>query len=428
MPVLDRVRRSALALALLGSTAAVAADLPAPDGPYAVGQRWFELTDTSRHGVADDAPRTLPITLWYPAKASDGARAAFLPGASGTVQAAGVAKTMGYAPDEAQRLTSAITHAVVDAPQRPGRYPIVIFNHGLFCFPTQNSRLAETLASHGYIVVAIAHPRDAADLQLDDGRVVKANLDFSRDTAIRPFADILTTSRDHDAQAEALARYRPLAAEARVGGRIRSWHDDMVFTIGAIRSQALPDGARAVLAGADTGKLALAGMSAGGMSAAAACREIVGCKAAINLDGQNFDPAMFDAPVGRPLLLMQSDWTRYPLFGTSLFDEGFSPNDLSYEPWAKAGRTGQVLRLRIAGTRHMGFTDLPLLLRGPKAAERFGDADPAQVSAAIASVSLAFLDVHVKRAKPAMLDVAITAAPILHRHDPAEIRRWAEKR
>ncbi|WP_157221001.1 alpha/beta hydrolase [Flavisphingomonas formosensis] len=417
-----------LASLLTVSSPVIAADLPAPEGPYAVGFRHFELVADHRHGVgADraDAARVLPAYLWYPARRTAGERAAFIPGDDASIQAASIVRIFRYQPSEVALLLQGKGSAIKDALPRTGRYPLVIFNHGLLSLPTQNSTLAEELASNGYIVLSIAHPGDAVDLRLDDGRTITANFDFSGDRPLKPSSEAMTTSPDLDVATKAVDEFRENVAHTRLDERLETWRDDILFAIDAIAHGRTPASVRHILARADTANLALTGMSTGGMIAVAVCERLPSCTAAVNIDGQNFAPELFDTQVRRPLLLLQSDWTRYALFGTKTFDESFSPNDLSYQRWQEAGLSRDVVRIRIEGTRHMGLTDLPLLITGPDAAARFGDADPVQVSHAISRLTRAFLDVHLKRRSPDLMDNIAGRIAGAQLHDPAQIRSWA---
>ncbi|NRA59767.1 MAG: hypothetical protein HRU25_02420 [Psychrobium sp.] len=38
------------------------------------------------------------------------------------------------------------------------KFPVLIFNHGLYLVAEQNTILMEHLASHGYVIFSIAHP------------------------------------------------------------------------------------------------------------------------------------------------------------------------------------------------------------------------------------------------------------------------------
>lgn len=45
----------------------------------------------------------------------------------------------------------------VTAPAEAGRYPVVVFSHGAFCYPQNYATVIEHWASHGYIVIAPDH-------------------------------------------------------------------------------------------------------------------------------------------------------------------------------------------------------------------------------------------------------------------------------
>ena len=109
---------------------------PAPDalGPWAVGHTAFEIVDSER----DDRP--LPIEVWYPADPED---------------AVGDTTTyMLIAPFIF--MTSPM--AIEDIPVL-GRFwmPLVVFSHGSGSLNIQSTELMETLASHGFVVVAPNH-------------------------------------------------------------------------------------------------------------------------------------------------------------------------------------------------------------------------------------------------------------------------------
>jgi hypothetical protein len=179
-----------------------------------------------------------------------------------------------------------------------------------------------------------------------------------------------------------------------------------------------------VLVAADRSRLAFAGMSFGGATSATSCKLVDACRAAVNLDGQNFDPDLFDRPVGRPLLLMLSDWTLYSVFEGQPRDADFSPTDLAYESWREAGENRDVVRVRLEGIRHMGFTDLVNLLSGPKRAERVGEIDGDEAMAAIGDLVLAFLDAHVRDGAVVAIDKTIERHRGLKRHAPERLKKW----
>lgn len=426
----------AIAMCLAASAPAGAGNLPVPDGRYAVGVSRVEFVDATRTLDPSDAasgPRRLPAVVWYPAQGSapvSEGKVAYLPKASAETTLPAIARLFGYAAEELQPIGAVQVAARVDAaPAKAGRgFPVVVYSHGLFLYPEQNTALATQLASHGYIVVSIAHPGDAADIRLQDGQVVATRpLGQGDDQRFTEAWNVLAAGADLSARRQALVSYTAAQAGTRIGRAATQWRDDMVFVANAIGDQHEPQALRAILATADRQRQAFAGMSMGGAAAAAGCRRVSVCRAAVNLDGQNIDADLYDKPVQRPLLLMLSDWPRYGLLPPQPKDPEFSPNDLAYEPWATAGQDQDVLRLRLQNIRHLGFTDLGLLVGGPEHATRFGDIAPDQAASTVDDVVLAFLEVQLQGGDRSLADAAIARHPTLVRHLPVRVRQWADQ-
>ena len=100
--------------------------LAAPDftkrGPYAVGLTTETFTKNS---VTTGDPRPLKTLIWYPAEPGTGT-------ATGDV--------------------------LTDADVKRGRWPVVLFSHGLCGIPNQSVFLTTVLASWGFVVAAPPHP------------------------------------------------------------------------------------------------------------------------------------------------------------------------------------------------------------------------------------------------------------------------------
>jgi predicted dienelactone hydrolase len=427
------VVRSSLLVAIAAWAAAGSAfpsALPMLDGRHDVGVLRAEFVDPSRRlDAADPASgsRRLPAIVWYPAQGRAVGGAAYLDTEAAAVRVPAIARNFGYNVDELHALTTErmnVRPGATPATQTRG-FPVVVFSHGFFLYPEQNSALAAHLASHGYIVVSIAHPGDAADVRLEDGHVAATKMASLGDdprfaTALKALAGgmDLATSRD------ALAVYAEAFPATRLGRSFAEWRDDTLAVARAIVDQTEPQALRDVMSAADRTRLAFAGMSFGGATSATTCKLVDECRAAVNLDGQNFDPDLFDRPVGRPLLLMLSDWTRHNLFEGQPRDADFSPNDLAYESWSTAGQSRDVVRVRLEGIRHLGFTDLVALLDGPKRVERVGEIRADKALVAIDDLVLAFLDAHVRGDAGVSIDRAIQRHPELKRHAPARLKKW----
>jgi dienelactone hydrolase len=133
--------------------------LPAPTGPYAIGTRTLHLMEPQ----SGTAARELVAQLWYPAQPT-GPFARY-------ARPAELKPLFSY---ESQIRT----HAHQDAPlaNQGGAFPLLLFGHMWGGRRTQDTFLAEDLASHGFVVVALDHPGNSARVELSNGRVVRSSM------------------------------------------------------------------------------------------------------------------------------------------------------------------------------------------------------------------------------------------------------------
>jgi predicted dienelactone hydrolase len=179
-PTLDEL---AVAAGAEGSAAPSVPGVDAPElarlGPFSVGTSLETFVLPARvsltiSGVADGhlttAARSLPVRVWYPARAARGAAPVSYPH---TLRRPGVA--------DIELLTPGIAFADA-APVDGMRFPLIVVSHGYGGWSASMSYLTENLASKGYVVVAIDHldrPLNAGtDAQLDFGNVL---MDRARD-------------------------------------------------------------------------------------------------------------------------------------------------------------------------------------------------------------------------------------------------------
>jgi dienelactone hydrolase len=140
---------------------------PAPDvsvevaGPYPVGTTRFVVEDTARG-------RTLPAQRWYPATedARPEAEAGFAVEAfEDEPNLTAYADLLAAAP---AGCPSTQAHAAVDATAADGAFPLVLFSHCHECVRFSSFTVAERLASHGFVVIAVEHVDNALWDYLDD--------------------------------------------------------------------------------------------------------------------------------------------------------------------------------------------------------------------------------------------------------------------
>lgn len=151
-------------------------ELLPPTGSAPVGRISSHWVDDSRESNAADAGRKsdLMVHLWYPAEvAADEAAAPYIPGLEKLRAAIGEKNLREGAGDSYEGLFRARTHAVSGAAVSSGsaKHPVVLLTHGLRFNALGYSMLAEDLASHGYVVVGIDHPKTAFAVLYPDDRI-----------------------------------------------------------------------------------------------------------------------------------------------------------------------------------------------------------------------------------------------------------------
>lgn len=276
-------------------------DLPVPTSRRPVGTVGLHLVDRDRDDplAPDRRPRELMVQLWYPALSTTGTRRA-------PYTTSGVAAALEAGlPLKPGTLAAVRPHARTCAPAVPGPLPLVLLGHGRKGGRSNCTALAEELASHGYLVAGIDHTYDAAVVEFPGGRTVHSVLPEESD--------------DWD-------RQERLEIAARVG--------DLRFVATALtRRRRSPR--------ADPGRIGVVGHSMGGAAAAELLRVDERFAVGVNLDGALFGSPVADLGLDRPYLLL-----------TALAEHD------TWQRWREHQR-GWGRQLRVHGTGHLTFTDLP---------------------------------------------------------------------
>ena len=142
---------------------------PLPTGPYAVGTTTYTVYTDREELRAPGTKRSVPVRVYYPASKEAVAglnKARYM---SRNV-AEGLKKAI-HVPipyDKREAAGDNLSECYPDAPwMEGGRFPLVVFNHGLSSYRESNSFLCLELVSQGYLVLAVGHPYDACCAELD---------------------------------------------------------------------------------------------------------------------------------------------------------------------------------------------------------------------------------------------------------------------
>ncbi|WP_374596433.1 hypothetical protein [Sphingosinicella sp.] len=398
--------------------------LPVPEGAHPVGTIAIEMTDTARRGVLGrpaGEPRRLPVRIWYPGAAGEvGPRAAY----TGRTEAMSLGTTFGEPWFLYTALASVRANGMEGIRAAAGKWPVVLLNHGFWSYKEQNTAIAEHLASHGYIVVSIGHPGDSVTYRFADGHEIPPFMGGTEDSeATKALEQGIATfmgAATEEGRFKGLSLYDAGSAGHRINASAHAWRDDNLFVLGALQ-RAAPASAAAIVETADFSRVAVAGMSFGGSAAPSACARIANCRAAINLDGESFDFSLYNADLGRPLLLML---TGQKFASSQRDDPDTNPTDYAYERWAVAGETPGIYRMRVETMRHLGLMDMLFAARDPFKARLYGTIDADRGIRLMNDAALDFLDRHVKGEANDFPAGFHKRFPEARAHDAAHVRHW----
>ena len=348
-----------VALALLGLGVAYVLSsailpIPKPSGPHPVGFTTNTLTDSSRtmQVQGKSTARVITLDIWYPAQSTEGFKA------SPYTETALNKMLEKYQGIPASLNTESPSFAFQDAPALKGKHPTVIFNHGYGSFSKQNASNFQELASHGYVVLSIAHPGDsllAQDgqgnmLEFDGQNSVYLNIQKNSKAQIPALAKRLAAQRNAQTSTKYADASHELAQSlpyTLLEPMKKLWLEDTLFLIETLSQ---PNKAK-ILETTDPAQITLMGHSFGGMIALEVAKNPpVGVQHIVNLDGPWVEYTQEEtAQLQVPVLALLSTQNRLENQDLSLYG--------TFDSLLKRTSSGTHL-LELAGTAHMNFTDL----------------------------------------------------------------------
>ncbi|MEP7134817.1 MAG: hypothetical protein ABI904_07770 [Chloroflexota bacterium] len=306
--------------------------IPTPSGPYSIGTRIYELTDTSRRELysGKDEARRFMIQVWYPAEAG-----------TSTEQARWMDNAEIYSPAVSQMIgmpSFFLGHlALVKVPayknatvaQTDKAFPVILFSHGWNGFNAQNTGQALQLASNGFIVVGVQHTYGAVITVFPDGTVALNNPSALPDGAPQDEYEI--------------------AAHKLVD----QWSGDLEFALDFMKKQ--NEDSTSPFSGAlDLDRVGVYGHSTGGGAAVQYCGTHPECKALLGMDPfmRPVSYEVIDSGVTQPSFFMFSQgW---------LEDEDNSRSNELFQRFIPHVSDSRGV-ISIDGAAHYDFSDLPLL-------------------------------------------------------------------
>ena len=361
-------------------------DLPAPEGSYGVGSRSFVLEDQSRpeiHTIDSKDKRVLFIEAWYPIDhhSSKDAKQTSLWQELYKGENDVVSFFMKY-------LKRVQTHSYQEAlPSSKGPFPVIVFNHGLQMFTSQNTLLMEHLASNGYVVFSLAHPYESLRVNLPNkGAVLPKFLSSKQafmkglewmDKASRPIEaakdSISLLTNPHDQQQVMLAAIE----NSELNQVVERWRRDNQLTINWLfESQNDLQDLGNVL---DTSRIGVMGMSLGGATATEICKSDHRVKAAINIDGLQYGNRN-NVRLSKPFMMI------------------YSQDGEGLNQFLKSNTTNDYHQYTFVGSKHADFTDMTLVWPVMKVYGQLGSIPGERMIKLTNEVVLNFWDHYLKNA------------------------------
>ncbi|QFU76616.1 hypothetical protein EY643_13655 [Halioglobus maricola] len=412
--------------------------LPHPDGSFQVGVVDFVIEDESRpglQGAPHSSPRKLLVRAYYPADSDVTANVEPYMTAQEAEAVASGETALGEPGVLNKHLQHIPTHTYRRVSAASGRFPVVIRSNGFSSHVASSTILHTHLASHGYVVFSLTHPGDMSAVVYPDGSVhpiakeTLASMSKRHHQKKRVGEQLPPPIEEHffdtlwrDTEQFNWVRLAP-------EGMHRShatWMADIGFLADQLFANQLPADAMKLLPDLALQDLAFAGTSFGGTASVAACHRDSRCRAAINIDGANFDPELVNATVRMPALSLQQDFSRIPQFAEARMHGIRNPRDTVYEKNQDAGLTGLVERVEIKGMRHQSFSDSTWFARGATARgiTATGALSPERTVALTTQLVTAFLDEQIKRDGGAFAK-AVEALPEAEQYSLEALREWA---
>lgn len=304
--------------------------IPAPSGPFQVGTRSYEFIDEARKELysGKDEARRLMIQVWYPAEVKDSdVRAPWMENAE--VFAPAIAGFFELPPFffDHLTLTNIPAYNNADVAAADEDFPVIVFSHGWNGFNAQNAGQALELASRGYVVVGIQHTYGAMTTVFPDGTIAPNNPKALPEDGTDP---------NYEMVAQVL---------------VKQWAEDISFSLDQLEAWN-EAGSHPFEGKLDLSRVGVYGHSTGGGAAIQFCGTDVRCVAVLGLDP-------FMRPVSAEVLESGVSQPSFFMFSQSWADDVNSPSSRLFAQFIPnvSDNYGVV---KIEGTRHYDFSDLPL--------------------------------------------------------------------
>ncbi|NBQ17355.1 hypothetical protein EBU24_03495 [bacterium] len=144
---------------------------PLLTGPYAVGTTLRYITEQTELSSQAEQ-RELMVRFWYPAEGERNLQSPYSQQGTDALEALN-----GYLSLSGKSIEEIMTHSALNIPIKQDKWPIIFFEHGyISSMPESYTAICEELASHGFMIVAIAHTGYAFKVEFPYGKIVTCDM------------------------------------------------------------------------------------------------------------------------------------------------------------------------------------------------------------------------------------------------------------
>jgi predicted dienelactone hydrolase len=310
---------------------------PKLSGPYKVGTISRYFVDESRKERHDSTlNRELMTYFYYPAQNSTQKLTRYFSDGYQLDYFVSFLKSIGYPESVRRELENIFCHSIPNAVpvKNDIKFPVIIFSPAdgaLFHY----TALCEQLASHGYIVVAIAHTYDTQNVLFPDGRVIDRIESKTEDRLIKQLERLQTKMQDVSFVIDQLEKINT------------NQHDEFYDSL-------------------NLNKIGMLGHSSGGLAALRLLATEPRIQVAINLDGEYLNkdkiiPELNDAAyfkqLKKPFLFIMSDKRNAPANNELSDEQRAELKQIVDQHYQELNDALALPVIEISGLTHMGFTD-----------------------------------------------------------------------
>ena len=345
---------------------------PKPTGEYAVGTFTYTVQNDREELLSQGGMRSVAARVYYPVLKESVQGLSKMPALSENMLN-GFRRAFKVAPDFEKHPEHNYSECYAGAQRIPGKvFPLIMFNHGYNSYREGNSFLCIDLASHGYVVISVAHSLEGMCTELDDGTTLYFDKTISRKMYSPMLGGLLAMYRLTKAKGsnEELARSFDAAQRKYcrfMMDRLPEWMKDTETAL-EYAKQNLSE-----LIDFDKG-IGVSGHSFGGNTAYALCARNQDFVCGVNIDGASFGD-------------YTNDIQTKPFLQISCADN----ENVATRVYIR--HTKPVYKALFKNMKHMGFADAKHMIPMKSV---MGKLDPDLLHENLCRCHLAFFDVYLK--------------------------------